>query len=142
MLTRPIYGDVRILGKYKWMGATVSGGQEHPVRSWWWAGIPEKLGDAVVLGDIYQKLWPSFVNAGTEVDGLAFASLEDWTANGDLVEKVGPPPQEQVQHPDRFGGVMNADGYREYLAETRRVGAHNLRRKYPRGWPFGEPFAS
>lgn len=136
----PIYGDVRILGKYQWMGATVSAGEKHPVRGWFWAGIPEKLGDAVVLGDVYQKLWPTFVGAGTVIDGLAFASLEDWKVNGDLIEKVGQPPQELVQHPDRFWGVMDAEVYREYLAEIRRVGVDNLRRKYPAGWPFGEPF--
>lgn len=39
----PIYGDVRILQNYQWMGATVSAGQQHPVKSWWWAGIPEEL---------------------------------------------------------------------------------------------------
>jgi hypothetical protein len=138
---RPIYGDVRVLGKYKWMGASVSAGQEHPVKAWWWAGIPERLGNAVVLGDVYQKLWPAFASASTMINGLAFASLEDWTTSGDLIDKVGRPPQEQVQHLDWFGGVMNMEIYREYLAECRRLGAHNVRRKYPSGWPFGEPFA-
>src|SRR5258708_27882191 len=141
-LVRPIYGDVRVLGNYKWMGATVSGGQQHPVMSWWWAGIPEKLGSAVVLGDVYQRLWPTFVAASGLEDGLAFASLEDWTDEIDLVEKAGRPPQEQTQIPERFGDVMNAEEFREYWAEVRRVGAQNIRRAYPRGWPFGEPFNS
>jgi len=141
VLVNPIYGDVRILGKYRWVGATVSPGQGHPVITWWWAGVPNQLGNAVVLGGVYQDLWPAFVGASTMVNGLAFASLEDWTTSGDLVEKVGRPPREQVQIPDRFGGTMNAEIYREYLAEVRRFGVHNVRRKYPTGWPFGEPFA-
>jgi len=140
-LIHPLYGDVRILGKYKWIGAGVSAGQEHPVKAWWWAGIPAKLGNAVVLGDVYQKLWPAFVRASTAINGLAFASLEDWTTDGDLADKVGQPPLEQVQHPDLLGGVMTAEIYRQYMAEVRRVGAENIRRKYPAGWPFGEPFA-
>jgi hypothetical protein len=139
-LIRPIYGDVRTLGKYQWVGASVSPGQEHPVKGWWWAGIPEKLGNAVVLGDVYQELWPAFVRAATVINGLAFASLEDWACDGDLAGKVGPPPFEQVQHPDRFGGVMTAEIYHEFMAEVRRIGAGNIRRKYPVKWPFGEPF--
>jgi hypothetical protein len=120
---RPFYGDVRVLGGYRWMGATVSPGHQHPhpVTSWWWAGIPNVLGAAVVLGDTYQKLWPSFVSAATVIDGLAFVSIDDWSKNGDLVEKVGPPPGEQVQTSTNF-----------------EVG----KQKYPSGWPFGEPFAS
>ena len=141
-LVCPIYGDVRILGNYKWMGATVAGGQQHAVKSWWWAGIPERLGSAVVLGEAYQALWPPFVATSVLVDGLAFSSLEDWTSGIDLVEMAGHPPQQQTQIPERFGGVMSAEQFREYQAEAARVGAQNIRRVYPQGWPFGEPFAS
>jgi len=68
-------------------------------------------------------------------------SLEDWTTDGDLSQKVGRPPQDQLQIPDGLKGPINADQIREYLAEVRRVGAQNPRKKYPAGWPFGEPFA-
>jgi hypothetical protein len=142
LLIHPFYGDVRALGNYQWMGATVSGGEEHPVNSWWWAGIPEKLGMAVVLGDVYQKLWPTFVAASALVDGLAFASLPDWINHTDLTEKVGRPPEEHTQIPDRFGGVMSGEEFRDYWAEVSQMGAQNVRRAYPQGWPFGEPFAS
>jgi hypothetical protein len=136
-LIRPIYGDVRVLGNYKWMGATVSPGQMHPVVSWWWAGIPDNLGNAVVLGDVYQKLWPTFTRAATTIDGSAFAALEDWAMNGDLVEIVGRPPQEQVQPSDEFGnkGTFTAKEFRKYLS------VQIQRRQYPTGWPFGQPFA-
>jgi hypothetical protein len=95
-----------------------------------------------VLGQVYQKLWPAFTDAATVVDGLAFASLEDWTTKRDLIDQVGRPPQEQVQIPDRFGSVMTAEEFQEYQSEIRRVGPQKMRRKYPTGWPFGEPFAS
>jgi hypothetical protein len=123
------------------MGATVSGGGEHPVKSWWWAGIPETLGVAVVLGDTYQKLWPSFAASSTIWDGLAFASQEDWTADTDLADTIERLPLEQMQIPDPFGGEMIAEDFRKYMEEVRRVGAQNIRRKYPLGWPFGEPFS-
>jgi len=142
VLVRPIYGDVRILGNYKWMGATVSGGQQHPTKVWWWAGIPEKLGNAVVLGNVYQRLWPAFAAASKMADGLAFSSLEDWATDGDLSQKVGKPPQDQLQILERVDGIIRSEELREYLSEVRRVGAQNLKRKYPTGWPFGEPFAA
>jgi hypothetical protein len=142
ILLRSVYGDVRILHGYKWMGATVSGGGQHPVKSWWWAGIPETLGIAVVLGETYQRLWPKFVTQSSISDGLAFASQEDWAKDVDLVEKVGRPPQEQAQIPNRSSGVMNAEDFRRYMEQVRRVGAQNIRRKYPEAWPFGEPFLS
>lgn len=120
---RSFYGDVRVLGGYRWMGATVSPGHHHPhpVVSWWWTGIPTVAGAAVVLGEVYQKLWPSFASAATMIDGLAFASIDDWSKDGDLLEKVGPPAGEQVH---------------------RSTGFEARRQEYPSGWPFGEPFAS
>lgn len=124
------------------MGATVSGGQQHPIKGGWWRGIPEKLGKAVVLGNVYQRLWPAFAAVSKIADGLAFASLEDWTTDGDLSQKVGEPPQDQLQIPDGLKGTLDADQIREYLAEVRRVGAQNPTKKYPGGWPFGEPFAA
>lgn len=140
ILIRPIYGDVRVLGNYSRMGATVSGGQQHPVTSWWWAGIPHRLGSAVVIGETYQKLWPKFV--ATEIkDGLAFASVDDWNTDVDLADEMGQPPVEQVQLPQRFGSVMTTEEFREYLAAQKR-GESPDRRVYPAGWPFAAPFTT
>jgi hypothetical protein len=69
-------------------------------------------------------------------------SQEDWTADRDLVENVGRPPLEQAQLPDRINGVTSAEDFRKYMEGVRRVGAKNIQRKYPLGWPFGEPFSS
>jgi len=140
-LIRPIYGDVRVFSNYEWMGATVSGGQEHPVKSWWWTGIPESLGIAVVIGETYQKLWPNFVAAANVSDELAFVSMDDWNTKDDLVDKIGTAPLEQVQFAQRFGSVMTTQEFREYMAE-KKAGKIPDRRVYPTGWPFGVPFTT
>lgn len=132
-LINPIYGDVRVLGRFRWMGATVSPGERHPVTSWWWAGIPQKLGLAAVLGNVYQDLWPNFVRSATTANGLAFASLEDWKSESDLTERVGQAPSNQLLQHDGFARAMTAADY---------VKAQNKRREYPPGWPFGETFAN
>jgi hypothetical protein len=129
-LIRPIYGDVRFLGGYCRSGATVfgvAGYEGHPVRSWWWTGIPRNLGSGVVLGDVYQKLWPGFMPAATVLDGLAFTYSADWSSEQDLRAIVGEPPEDQRQPEtgagrDAQSNVLSPRGYR-----------------YPAGWPFGEP---
>ena len=123
------------------MGATVSGGQEHPVKSWWWTGIPESLGIAVVVGETYQRLWPNFIAAADLSDKLAFVSIDDWNAQGDVVDKIGRPPLEQVQLAQRFGSVMTTQEFREFMAE-KKAGKTPDRRVYPTGWPFGVPFTT
>jgi len=138
---RPIYGDVRVLSNFEWMGATVSGGQEHPVKSWWWTGIPETLGSAVVIGETYQRLWPDFIAAADVNDKLAFVSIDDWNAHADLIDKIGKPPVEQVQLTQRFGSVMTTQEFQDFLAE-RKAGKMPDRRVYPPGWPFGAPFTT
>lgn len=121
-LIRPIYGDVRVLRGYAFRGAGVfstRNSEEHPVKGWWWAGIPKTLGNAAVLGGVYQERWPEFLAAARVIDGLAFASMEDWALGGDLTEVVGAPPQEQMQPEEPSWGE---------------------KRIYPSGWPFGDPF--
>ena len=121
-LIRPIYGDVRILGGFHRHGGTIfrkPGYPEHPVKSWWWRGIPKTLGSAVVLGSEYQRLWPEFVAAASVIDGLAFASVDDWTSTADLTSKVGPPPPSQTQ--------LTSDFPKDDQS-------------YPSGLPFGPKF--
>lgn len=62
-LMRPFYGDVRVLAGYSKVGGGLAvgpGAEQHPVKSWWWRGIPSSTPNAMVLGPIYQRLWPSF----------------------------------------------------------------------------------
>jgi hypothetical protein len=121
-LISPIYGDVRVLSGYRRHGASVGimpGYAEHPVQSWWWTGIPKNLGVAVVLGPRYQALWPAFVSTAELLDGLAFASTDDWTLESDLAGFVGHPPADQIQVSPKFA---------------------SRDQKYPTGWPFGSQF--
>jgi len=99
-LLRPIYGDVRTIH-----GVTRHGGVAYfsaedvgrmfreRTRSWFWRGIPKCLGHAVVLGDDYQRLWPDFVAKSEVANGLAFASLPEWSSPEDLASLVGPTPE-------------------------------------------------
>jgi hypothetical protein len=136
-LVAPIYGEVRALSGYRWMGATYSSGPPHPgypSRSWWWSGIPERLGLAVVLGDAYQRLWPVFVDNAQIEDGLAFLSMGDWRSGGDLADRIGTAPESQLERPLEAPRAMTASELLEFRMKKRR-------REYPAGWPFGEPFA-
>lgn len=121
-LIQPIYGDVRVLSGFHRHGATVfiqPGHPEHPVKAWWWTGIPKTLGAAVVLGSEYQRVWPEFVAAANVIDGLAFASIDDWAVPCDLTSKVGPPPPDQTQLTSNFPKDDQS---------------------YPSGWPLGPKF--
>jgi hypothetical protein len=96
VLIRPIYGEVRAHSGSRWINASITSDQRHPVTSWNWVGIPKRLGVAVVLGDAYQIQWPGFVCKASLIDGLAFASLDDWLSEGDLLEQVGPAPLDRL----------------------------------------------
>ena len=125
-LIRPFFGEVRTFGGRIRKGAAVfvkaeisSGGPESDIllnRSWWWRGIPNRLGQAAVLGEPYQGLWPAFVSRATLEDGLAFASTPDWSKPDLLTDKVP-----------------------ESLA-TRPAELDLRRQQYPKDWPFGSPF--
>jgi len=130
-LVRPIYGQVRVIGGYRWMGATVTS-RQGGIGSWWWMGIPAGLGKAVVLGEVYQKLWPEFLSQSTMCDGLAFASLPEWTLDGDLTAIVGEPP------PDQTAIIRSVKPLTS--EEFRQIYGKPYKREYPSGWPFGNPF--
>jgi len=127
-LLRPVYGEVRTEGGYMRSGGSVWVGPEsiqqtYPftTRSWFWRGIPRKLGHAVVLGKEYQRLWPGFVEKATTEKGFAFASTPDWSKNVDLSKIVGSAPKEVTLLPGEGMGRGQ---------------------KYPRLWPFERPFGA
>ena len=125
-LLKPIYGDVRTEGNKVWMGATVAmlaadldENSDDITRSWFWRGIPRKLGHAVVLGREYQKLWSDFLKHAVMDHGFAFASTAHWDKDEDLGTIVGAAPKEITLLP---GEGLGRD------------------QKYPQVWPFGPPF--
>jgi hypothetical protein len=121
---KPVYGDIRNLGPHRWQGEEIACLAGSKAVGWWWKGIPRTLGKAVVLGTAYQNLWSSFTSISEMKDGLAFASLPDWRSDSDLSELVGPPPEDQVV-------VILPRGH---------LGTPGPFPKFPKGWPFGNPF--
>jgi hypothetical protein len=124
-LLRPIYGDVRKVGGYVrhggsvWVDPNWKESFDQTTRSWFFRGIPLKLGQAVVLGDDYQKLWPDFV-AKSQIEGaLAFASTPDWSSEEDLSRHVGRTPKSLALRPGEGAGPSQ---------------------QYPEIWPFGPVF--
>lgn len=88
-LLQPFYGDVRLLANsLRGAGTTAERieGEFHPVRSWFWRGIPAEPGIALVLGPPYTDLW-SPVGAES-VDDLRFAETSSWAARQPLAVQV------------------------------------------------------
>lgn len=120
----PFYGEVRTLGGRQRRGGTVYASFKAEAgleltKSWWWRGVPKKIGGAVVLGEAYQKLWPAFVAKASMQERMAFASTADWVNNRDLSEDLGTPP---------------------HSISMRREAERSANQEYPNDWPFGEPF--
>jgi hypothetical protein len=124
-LLQPIYGEVRKAGGYirhggrVWVDPHWKETFDQTTRSWFWRGIPPNLGQAVVLGHQYQKLWPDFVAKSQIEDALAFASTADWSSDEDLSRRVGRTPKALALRPGEGAGPSQ---------------------KYPEIWPFGPVF--
>lgn len=123
MFLSPFYGDARVLEGNVWSGATLcvdSKTEEHPVRSWFWRGIPAEPGVAMVLGTPYSEIWTPC--SATTIGGLHFVEPEDWAVLRPLSIEI---PAELTQ-PAR-------PGWGEWSS-----GAHIRIRydEYPRCWPF------
>lgn len=88
---RPFYGEARLLSNFMWRGATTYSDMKteiHPVRSWFWRGIPPKLGLACVLGPPYSRLWQP---PGAEpVGDLRFLESASWRDRRSLGLTVPP----------------------------------------------------
>lgn len=134
-LIRPFFGDARILHGYlhgRGTYAVNSQTQAHPVKSWWWRGVPTSLGIAVVCGEPYTRLWPAFDAVATRIEGLAMVISSDWPQEADLSQELGGVPSEIAQPalapPDQqnIRAIINAE--REALLE-----------RYPPIWPFEGP---
>jgi len=131
-LIRPFYGDVRTLGgriRRKAGFACDRQTEHHPVRSWWWRGVPPTLGHAVVLGSEYQHLLPAFADAADTADGLAFISTENWVRNEDLKDIRGAVPTSIAAKPFIWPAGMDPGN-----------APVNMQDSYPECWPFEAPF--
>ena len=117
---QPFYGDVRTLHGFKLHRGRLfigRGTMSHPVRSWWWPGIPPGPVHAIVLGSVYAEMWPGFRTSTAPASNLYFVDTDDWSVGTDVYDKTGPAPPEIV----------------------RRDGQSTVPREYPVAWPFGPP---
>ena len=98
---RPFYSEARTLQGFVRMGATYGSDMQtdvHPIRSWFWRGIPIELGHAVAIGEPYISLWPQAVEAGHRVGEFVILDSGQWT-NGNNVVSNAPDGIRQAWTP-------------------------------------------
>ena len=91
----PFYGEVRALRGYRSSGARVGvdgDTERNPTRSWWWKGIPSRVGHALVIGPPYVELWPEVFERGSRDGSLRFVETADWASDEDAADLVGGVP--------------------------------------------------
>jgi hypothetical protein len=127
---QPFYGEARTLHNFISGKATYYSDMEtekHPVQGPWWTGIPQELGQAVVVGEPYLALWPQMREKGEVLGGLRFVSTKDWTEEEDVNAAIGDPPQETAQlRRSRWIEALGGGKTLDYCDE------------YPRVFPFRE----
>lgn len=120
----PFYSDVRTLKGYVRMGGTYGSdhkSEEHPIRSWFWRGVPGELGHAIAIGEPYIDLWPQASMEGERHGDLIVLDTCRWVDGDNLTIKV-PGGIRQKSAPKYLsnGDALNS----EWLDE------------YPDIWPF------
>jgi len=131
---RPFFGDVRSLAGRLRRGSRVwSDGQEevHPIGSWWWNGIPPRLGHAAVVGERYLSLWPGLGGAAETEGGLAFLTTPDWRSQEDAADLVDGVPQHLALPFMAHWGPAEGGGRTVRYPDS-----------YPAVFPFGAPGGS
>jgi hypothetical protein len=125
----PFYSEVRTLGGYRRTGSRlgVDGETEpSPTRSWWWKGIPPRLGHAAAIGPRYRELWPEFVKHADVSADLAFVATPDWRTKDDAADRVGGVPR---------GLALSFMPHMVTLSGGGRTALHP--EEYPAQFPFG-----
>jgi hypothetical protein len=113
---KPFYGEVRFINNLirsrttYWVDAK---SEQHPIKSWWWEGVPRSLGQAVVIGKPYVELWEIIKEKGTIRDGLYFISTRDWNKREGLNKILGNVPNDIAQYEsslkDKMSGMEHED---------------------------------
>lgn len=104
---QPFRGDVR----------HILGVRPHPVRAWFWRGLPSTSGIAAVIGRPYLDLWPQAADFRKPGDSLTYLSAESWCETSDIFEAVGGVPGELTNPNDNYWSIE----------------------LYPSRWPFELP---
>lgn len=99
IILNPFYAEVRILHDQIYGGGTYyldDSSETSPIAGMW-KGIPQKLGQAIVVGNEYIDYLPKLKERGHRIGNLFFASVEDWASEKNVNEIIGDPPKEVVQ---------------------------------------------
>lgn len=117
---QPFYGDVRHIHGYRrhagrlWVAADT---QHHPVRSWFWRGIPSSGGVAAVIGTPYREMWKEFFEIADNIENLSYLTSNDWSIASDVFDSLTARPTDLID-PNPY-----------FEIET-----------YPKYWPFRRDF--
>ena len=125
----PFYGDVRILRNFIGGKATYfcdATTQQHPVKSWWWRGVPAKPAQAVVIGGPYLDLWPEAIAAGSQESGLYFVSAREWS-DDETIAAILKVPSTIAQPVDaQSQKIISAEEFRASLTAIRKDGTPTI----------------
>lgn len=124
------YSEARTLQGFVRMGATYGSDMKtdiHPIRSWFWRGIPRELGHAAAIGEPYIGLWPEAVEAGHRVGDFVILDAGQWTDGNNL---VADPPDDIRQ------------AWTPAYTNHRGGWSVNWVTDYPQAWPFERPTES
>jgi hypothetical protein len=111
-LVTPFYAEIRVAGA--------------GIRSWWWNGVPPQTGvEAVLVGPPYLEIWPEFVTASQQVEGMPcrYAQRPALAPPPDIAQ----PESKRVELDPVTGEVLSIYHYTSL--------------RYPSRWPFEGPFA-
>lgn len=113
----PFYGDVRHINGYRRHAGRLWGATDtkrHPVRSWFWRGIPATSGVAAVIGTPYREVWKEFYAVAENSNNLSYLSNDDWAVPSDVLERI-PQRRSDLNDPNPYFEIND----------------------YPEYWPFG-----
>lgn len=132
LVLQPFFGDVRTLDGYRRVGGRFHEDPRttanHPVRSWFWVGLPPTIEHAAVIGEPYLGLWPGLADTAEFEGGLAFLSAPSWQAADDAASFAPEIPRD-LMDPDPHPRLRGPG--------TWKMGPD---RPYPKTWPFEAPF--
>ena len=121
---RPFYSEARTLQGFVPMGATYGSDMQtdiHPIRSWFWRGIPRELGHAVAISAPYIELWPQAAAEGRWVGDFMVLDTGRWTDKNNL----------DVEAPDSI-----RQAWTPAYTNVRGGRSVNWVTEYPPAWPF------
>ena len=127
LLLHPFFGDLRTLHGFDGRPPRVfhtAETESNPTSSWFWKGIPPRLGHALVVGHPYIDVWPELAPRAELHEDLLFASTDDWTSPQDVAELVGGVPP-TIALP--FMPFRSRESFMDVYPQT-----------YPEVFPFGD----